>query len=192
MHSKNSWFDKVDEWYVKMKNKYNSMRGDHGQTNGKSGNESLHVVKICEPGNGRGSGDADRCSGKKIESSMLRQQLEYARNKLGSTDDLLGEKLYYKEPSGGKYDGMSYEDYIKTLAIDPELIRNQEKYATDRSVAQFRSTVNLPNKMGVMEPCEYIPWRLRRPQLVPVCDPMQVPEYDNSWFSNGATLTWRS
>jgi hypothetical protein len=89
--------------------------------------------------------------------------------------------------------GMEYKDWVASQAVDATVIRNHSEFVADRQKA-------LGNVLGKT----YSPdmhqsgdstrwWGLRRPQAVPICNPLQIPDaVDLDWYDVKPKFTWDS
>jgi len=85
--------------------------------------------------------------------------------------------------------GLAFSDFIKSSAIDGEMVENHHKFVTeiaDRGLFTGR-TISYDSH----DSYDPIPWvGLRRPQNVPVGNPDQLPDIDRSVYDNTQVLKW--
>jgi hypothetical protein len=161
----------------------------------------------------RGSGDmmqlnmkydckCPKCSN--VEATAQKESLEYFTGcdpadvkrgmGVGSCDD--GKFEYAVDDFGAP--GMDYKDWVTSQAVDPAVLKNHSEFVKDR-VDDTRGivtgrTYDPGYRMGEMEGSDMVPWvGIRgRPQNVQICNPTQVPDYNDNSYSNGPKMTWKS
>ncbi len=100
------------------------------------------------------------------------------------------EFAYAKNDFGAP--GLSYKDYVTSMAVDNQVIANHSQFVTDRLGNVNQNILGTTRNLG---DCEFQmqPWvGLRRPEAVPVCNPTQVPDLDYDWFAQKPKFTWSS
>jgi hypothetical protein len=93
--------------------------------------------------------------------------------------------------------GMEYKDWVASQAIEPSVLRNHAEFVKDRMDNTKQNvtgrTYSPSLRMGEMEGSDNIKWiGLRRPQHVAICNPTQVPEYNDNSFTRTPKFTWSS
>jgi regulatory protein YycI of two-component signal transduction system YycFG len=92
--------------------------------------------------------------------------------------------------------GMDYKDWIASKAIDPQVIKNHNEFVkdmVDSGVNKTGPTYDPGLRKGEMEGSDLVPWTgLRRPQMVPIGNPDQVPDFNSNTYTKKAKFTWDS
>jgi hypothetical protein len=89
--------------------------------------------------------------------------------------------------------GLTYSDYVKSQAIDPQIIENQAKFVADTKrnpSGNMTGRVYSPDRHTSYDPIAWVGFR--RPQGVAVCNPTQVPDLDLTLYETTPTFTWKS
>ncbi len=101
------------------------------------------------------------------------------------------------ESSGGFGDSnQSYKDFITSMSVDPQTLRNHGEFVQDRLNGQNQNITG--RTYAISEPVEGndIPWSgLRRPQLIPTIamgNPTQMPDVRESNYTLRPTFSWNS
>lgn len=130
------------------------------------------------------------------EKAAVKENIEYFSSSIVDTaPDSVGAsegQEYAKNPYGGA--GMTYNDYVASMAVDPQVIQNHAEYVKDRMGTKGGGVITGPTMaMGEMESTTlngYV--GLRRPQSVAVCSPTTVTDPDLGGYTDKPTFTWNS
>lgn len=87
------------------------------------------------------------------------------------------------------YDGKSYADYIKDMAVSQSVQKNHMNFVNERT--NNGSWTGKTFTIDSHDSYDPTPWQgLRRPRAVPIGTPDRVPDVDMSLFANQRTLSW--
>lgn len=133
---------------------------------------------------------------KSIENSAMKENMEYFAN--GTTGSDAGTMPSVECPvacddAQDPSKLTNYHDWILSQAVDQSVVANHAEYVKDRLDNGIVSGSTTGEQAQEMEGSDMIPWQgLRRPQRVPVNNPLQVPEYNDNTYTDGPTFTWNS
>jgi len=103
-----------------------------------------------------------------------------------------GKFEYAKNEYGGL--GRDYKDYVMNQAIDAAVVNNHSEFVKDRTgkSAIWTGRTYTPEQLQEMEGSDTVPWAgIRgRPQNVKICDPTQVPDFNENSYTDKAKLSW--
>ncbi len=89
--------------------------------------------------------------------------------------------------------GLTWNDWVKSQAIDPATLENHAKFVADKNrnpSGNMTGRVWSPDRHMSYDP---IPWvGLSRPQAVAQCNPTQVPDIDLTQYDTVKRFTWKS
>jgi hypothetical protein len=87
----------------------------------------------------------------------------------------------------------SYSDWVKAQAVDPQVMQNHSDFIKDMKASSGNVTGRTYTPQGESDGYNDIPWvGLRKPQNVPVGNPTQLSEFNNTNYTNSPTFTWAS
>jgi len=185
----------ISYWYLSKKgffkaNKLDKSKDDNSKVDN-SKDDTSKVNNIAT--NKTPVNDAAASNVTKEEKAAFTENIEYF-NTCGeqiaqNMDGCVNSPMTYAINAYGM-PGADYTDWVKSQAVDPQVISNHTEFVQDRLGDNQLATGRTysPDSNDSYEP---IPWQgLRRPQAVPVCNPTQVPDVDYNLYESKTKLKW--